>query len=177
MEENCWRVSVSFYPSLLVFRRDKWALISRQNVWRHEKETHPKTVGLNLSYAVPNYDWSLVHMRSFPFSKKCPQSTWSLSHPLPPLCGPAWNHIRKCICPVSGGGAVAMPRQRTRVLAISPNINVEKHDQKKKMVTIASARARKRAYARSQEWVELKMDTNKTYPPLLVRLARSGAWH
>lgn len=146
----------------------------RQNVWRHEKETHPKTVGLNLSYAVPNYDWSLVHMRSFPFFKKMLPSTWSPS--TAPLCGPTWNHIRKCICPVSGGGAVAMPWQYTRILAISPNINVEKYDQKK-MVTIASAWARKRAYARSQEWVEFKMDTNKTNPPLLVLLARSGALH
>lgn len=48
-------VSVSFYPSPLVFRRDKWALIS-DGMFGGTKKKHPKTVGLNLSYAAPNYD-------------------------------------------------------------------------------------------------------------------------
>lgn len=70
--------------------------------------------------------------------------------------------------------AGAMPWQYTKILAISPNINVEDGDDCKCMSEKANVCKVPRM---GRIWAELKMDTSKTNPPLLVLLARSGVWH
>lgn len=67
-----------------------------------------------------------------------------------------------------------MPWQYTKILAISPNINVEDGDDCKCMSEKANVCKVPRM---GRIWAELKMDTSKTNPPLLVLLARSGVWH